>query len=330
MNSTRTPVVSVIVPVYNVERFVERAIRSVLEQSFTDFELIIVDDGGHDASMLLCDRLADDRTRILHQSNRGLAGARNTGIAEARGEFVALLDADDAWSPEKLALHVAHLQANPEVGISYSGSELIDESDNMLGIRQQPLLGRVEAHHVFCGQAIQNGSAPVFRREVLVEAALRPDGTDRVWYFDETLRRSEDVECWTRIALRTKWKFAAIRGAHTFYRVNAGGLSADVIRQLDSWDRVAEKIATYAPDFTAAYGPEARARELRYLARRSFQARDRGLAFHLACEALRTCPRLLTREPRKTLTTLLACALLRLLPEGPFHLMARALGAPTI
>ncbi len=325
-----SPTVSVIMPVYNVERFVVQAICSVLDQTFGDSELIVVDDAGSDNSIALCEVLADHRTRIVRQANRGLAGARNTGIAAARGEFIALLDSDDAWTLTKLEQHVAHLHANPEVGVSYAGSILIDEDGHQIGIRQRPRVGPATARHVFCGQTVQNGSVPVFRRAALEDAAIRPTGTDRVWYFDESLRRSEDVECWARIALTTKWRFEGLPGATTLYRVNNGGLSADVIRQLESWERVYEKISAYAPDFIARHGAEARARELRYLARRAFQIGDRGLVLRLAIDAVRAWPKLLIAEPRKTLTTLAACTLLRFLPDRPFQIVARAFGAPTV
>lgn len=328
MNQKHVPAVSVVMPVYNVGRYVERAVRSVLDQTFRDLELIVVDDGGTDNSIALCEQFEDPRIHIVSQANRGLAGARNTGIATARGAFVALLDSDDMWMPDKLERHVAQLLANPEAGVSYAGAVLIDDDDRALGIRQRPLLGRVGARHVFCGQVIQNGSIPVFRRAALEDAALRPSGTSRVWYFDETLRRSEDVECWTRIALKTKWQFAGLPGELTRYRVNTGGLSADVIRQLESWECVYEKIRAYAPGFIAAHGQEARARELRYLARRAFQIGDRGLAMTLAIEAIRVWPRLLTGETAKTLTTLAACGLLRFLPDAPFRWLARAARAP--
>jgi glycosyltransferase involved in cell wall biosynthesis len=78
-------------PVYNVERYVGEAVQSVLAQSFADFELLIVDDGGSDGSMAICRSFDDPRIRIVSQANRGLAGARNTGILAARGEFIALL-----------------------------------------------------------------------------------------------------------------------------------------------------------------------------------------------------------------------------------------------
>jgi glycosyltransferase involved in cell wall biosynthesis len=286
----------------------------VLRQTFTDFELIIVDDGGGDDSINICRSLADERTHIVHQANRGLAGARNTGIAAARGEFIALLDSDDLWEPEKLATHVAHLRSDRSVGISYTGSIFIDEEGRDIGLRQRPRVGEVTPRDVFCGKAVGNGSTPVLRRKVFDDIA-RPMPDGRVWYFDESLRRSEDVECWTRIALTTQWKIVGLPGFLTRYRLNGGGLSADVMRQLDSWNQVYDKIVGYAPGFIDRHGREARARQYRYLARRCVKMRERRLGLDLARSAVSMHPRLLWDEPVKTLVTLFACAALRLLPE---------------
>ena len=104
------PRISVVMPVYNVEDYVGAAIESVLSQSFTDFELIIVDDGGTDDSIAICRGFTDPRICIISQANRGLAGARNTGIAAARGDYVALLDSDDRWHASKLMMHFIHLK----------------------------------------------------------------------------------------------------------------------------------------------------------------------------------------------------------------------------
>ncbi len=319
------PTVSVVMPVYNVERYVAHAIKSVLQQTYTDFELVIVDDGGSDGSMAICRNFDDPRIRIISQANRGLAGARNTGIAAARGEFVALLDSDDAMKADKLERHVTHLRAQPSLGVSYAGSDLIDDDNRLLDVRQQPKLGMVSPVDVFCGRVILNGSVPVFRRAALEDAALpSPDRSGRRWYFDETLRRSEDVECWVRLALMTSWKFGGLPGRYTEYRINRVSLSSDVIRQFASWEQACQRIAAYAPGFIARYGDKARAREVRYLARRSFQMRDRGLAVGLAAQAVRLDPWLLLQEPRKTLVTLAACMALRLLPDVK---LSRLIGA---
>ena len=121
-----TPLISVIMPVYNVEAYVGEAIASVIGQSFANWELIIIDDGGCDASMVICRMFADKRIRIITQANRGLAGARNTGIAAAQGRYIALLDSDDRWHPDKLLMHMIHLEADASVDVSYAGSRMID------------------------------------------------------------------------------------------------------------------------------------------------------------------------------------------------------------
>ena len=97
--------ISVIVPVYNVEKYLAKCVESVLKQSFTDWELILVDDGSKDMSGRICDGYAvpDGKVRVIHQENRGLSGARNTGIEAARGEYLIFLDSDDYWDPSVLA-----------------------------------------------------------------------------------------------------------------------------------------------------------------------------------------------------------------------------------
>ena len=130
------PKISVIMPVYNVERFVADAVRSVLAQSFEDFELLIIDDVSPDSSIAICLSFDDPRIRIIrHRQNRGLAGARNTGIRHAEGDFLAFIDSDDCWHAEKLKRHVAHLNEHPDVGVSFSRSAFIDED----GIAEQLL-----------------------------------------------------------------------------------------------------------------------------------------------------------------------------------------------
>ena len=139
-----TPRVSVVIPLYQTEVYIASALRSVLAQTFRDFEVLVVDDGSRDRGPDIARGTGDARVRVVVQENRGLAGARNTGIREARGAIVALLDADDLWEPEKLARHVAHLDADVSLDISFSASRLIDDDGNDLGLVQSPLGGRLE------------------------------------------------------------------------------------------------------------------------------------------------------------------------------------------
>lgn len=108
------PLVSVIIPVYNCDRYLEQAIRSVLDQHYRPLELIVVDDGSEDHSADIAQSFKE--VRYLHQPNQGVAAARNTGIAGAHGEFLAFLDADDLWPPNKLSAQVLYMLEHPQTG----------------------------------------------------------------------------------------------------------------------------------------------------------------------------------------------------------------------
>lgn len=310
-----TPIVSIVMPVYNTAKYVEAAIDSVLAQTFDKFELLIIDDAGSDQSIDLCRAYSDPRIRIISQANRGLAGARNTGIRNARGQFVALLDSDDLWEPQKLERHIAHLRQNPRIGISFAASTLIDDEGRFLRIVQRPKLKNISPSDVFLRNPVGNGSAPVLRRAVFDDIAFFNPAREELDYFDESFRQSEDIECWCRMALTTDWEFEGIRGAYTRYRINEGGLSANVVKQFDTWSRVKERVTQLDPQFASKWGAYAEAFQLRYLARRCVRMGEGAMAWTLMKDAMRTCPRIMLMEPAKTLTTLAAAAIIRLLPS---------------
>ncbi len=314
-----TPIVSVVMPVYNTAKYVESAVASVLAQTFEDFELLIIDDAGQDNSIELCRAFDDPRIRIISQANRGLAGARNTGIRKARGQFIALLDSDDLWEAKKLEKHVDHLWRSPQVGISYAASSMIDDDGNFLRIVQRPKLTNVTPRDVFLRNPVGNGSAPVIRKAVFDDIAFVNVARNELDYFDESFRQSEDIECWCRMALMTHWRFEGIAGAHTRYRINEGGLSANVVKQFETWSRVKARVTELNPEFAAKWGRYAEAYQKRYLARRCFRMGEGSLAWSLMKEALQTCPRILLEEPAKTLTTLAAVFVLRFRPQRLNH-----------
>lgn len=309
-----TPLVSVIMPVYNTARYVESALNSVLAQTFEDFEILIIDDQGTDNSIQLCRRCSDPRIRIISQENRGLAGARNTGIRNARGRFLAFLDSDDSWEAEKLALHVAHLMTSPSVGVSYAASSMIDDDGEFLRIVQRPKLYKISAKDVFLRNPVGNGSAPVIRAEVFRDIEFYSDDKPYVQYFDETFRQSEDIECWTRIALSTGWKFEGLDAVLTRYRINEGGLSANVIRQFETWCRLKDKVNTIDPVFAKKCAAKAEGFQLRYLARRCIRMGDGAMALSLVQDALKTSPMIAVQEPLKTMTTVAAAVFMRVMP----------------
>ncbi|WP_170599921.1 glycosyltransferase family 2 protein [Ruegeria arenilitoris] len=313
------PQASIIVPAYNTAATLTETLASLLSQTHDDFEIIIVDDGSQDETPAIARAHATDpKVRVIRQENRGLAGARNTGIAAARGDFVGFCDADDLWLPEKLATHVRHLQAEPDVAISYSGSAMVDEGGRLMRVRQSPRLRDVTAAHVLKRNPIGNGSAAVMRKSALLHLACRPAfETKRDWVFDETFRQSEDIECWLRLMLTTDWQIGGVPGLLTRYRIHATGLSAALDRQLQAWERMVDKLRPLNPEFFARHEAAARAYQLRYLARRAVSNLDAHKAWELAQRSVSTSALPVIEEPAKTLTTIIAAAALRAVGPAP-------------
>ncbi|WP_170448079.1 glycosyltransferase family 2 protein [Ruegeria arenilitoris] len=325
------PQASIIVPAYNTAATLAETLASLLSQTHDDFEIIIVDDGSQDETPAIARAHATDpKVRVIRQENRGLAGARNTGIAAARGEFVGFCDADDLWLPEKLATHVRHLQAEPDVAISYSGSAMVDEGGRLMRVRQSPRLRDVTAAHVLKRNPIGNGSAAVMRKSALLDLAYRPAfETKRDWVFDETFRQSEDIECWLRLMLTTDWQIGGVPGLLTRYRIHATGLSAALDRQLQAWERMVDKLRPLNPEFFARHEAAARAYQLRYLARRAVSNLDAHKAWELAQRSVSTSALPVIEEPAKTLTTIIAAAALRAVGPAPVVQAGRLLRRQT-
>jgi glycosyltransferase involved in cell wall biosynthesis len=312
--------VSVIIPTYNAEKFIAKTVRSVLDQTYQDFEILIIDDASPDRSVEICQQFQDDRLRIISQANRGLPGARNTGIRAAQGEYIAFLDADDLWLPEKLATHVKHLDSRPDVGISFSYSAFIDDNDVLTGLHQKPKrLEHITPDYVLCRNPIGNGSAAVLRREVFDDIAFDDDkhGVVEPCYFDERIRHlmAEDIECWLRISLTTQWKMVGIPQSLTLYRIHAHGLSANTVKQLEALEFVIEKTRRYAPEAIAACEAKAKAYHLQYIARRAVTLGDGRLAVKMVNRALASDWRIMLEEPQKVAITISAAYLLKALPK---------------
>lgn len=135
------PTVSVIIPSYNHEKFIEECIQSVLNQSFQDFEIIITDDASTDLTIKILEQFHDPRIKLFrHLSNQGASVATNNCIAHASGKYIAMLSSDDAWYPEKLAIQVEYLEEHPEIGAVFGKAEWIDEAGQPLTHHNFPYL----------------------------------------------------------------------------------------------------------------------------------------------------------------------------------------------
>ncbi|HBR15685.1 MAG TPA: hypothetical protein DD723_09160 [Candidatus Omnitrophica bacterium] len=184
------PKVSVIIPTYNRSDFIGRAIESVLKQTFQDYEIIIVDDGSTDETreIVLWLSKVNDKIKYFYQPNKGVSAARNRGLEEAKGEFIAFLDSDDSWAPEKLALQVKILEEHPRVGIVYAIMPMVDEKGESLGATQE------HSGNNFKDLIVKGGhyptSAVITRKASFQKAGL----------FDEAMPILEDIDMWLRIA----------------------------------------------------------------------------------------------------------------------------------
>ena len=302
---------TIVIPVFNGTSTLREAIDSALAQTYPHFEVLVVDDGSTDGSADIVRSYDDNRLRMVQQANGGLNSARNTGIREARANYIGLLDADDLWEPTKLAKQMAHLDSDPTIGLSFAGSWMIDLDSNPTGLHQTPQVTGITPSDLLYRNPVGNGSTPVMRRAALDEIAHRHPVEGHICWFDEELRQSTDIECWIRLSLKTNWKIAGIEEALTGYRVNPAGLSANVLRQFDTWLQMVQKTAAYAPEFIAEHGALAKACQLRYLARRAVSLRQPGLAWSFARASVASSPRILLDQPLKTITTVGAAGVLR-------------------
>jgi glycosyltransferase involved in cell wall biosynthesis len=183
------PQVSVIIPAYNQARYLGLAIQSVLDQTYADFEVVVVDDGSTDATAQVAQGFSDRRVRYVFQSNRGLSAARNTGLRNSSGRLVTFLDSDDEFLPDKLSWLAALFDQQPDLGLAAGQAVLIDEAGQPTG---QPFASRLatDPAQLVLGNPLHVGSV-----------LLRRDWQEKVGYFDERLRSYEDWDMWLRLAL---------------------------------------------------------------------------------------------------------------------------------
>ncbi len=223
------PVVSVIIPTYNRSNYLKRSIQSVLEQTFTDFEVIVINNFSTDNTLEIIASFADTRIKVYNFKNDGIiAKSRNKGIMHSVGKYIAFLDDDDLWCPDKLELQVKVLNENSDKHIIYSNAIIVDEHDarKVLLLRpEQPKVGQVFSDLVY------ENFVPILtvliRREVYETIGPFSEDAD--------LRGSEDYEYWLRASL--VFNFEYMNKELALYRVHGGSISGAINRPL-LWQKV--------------------------------------------------------------------------------------------
>jgi glycosyltransferase involved in cell wall biosynthesis len=188
MNNAQQPAVSVIIPVYNGTNYLGEAIESVLAQTFTDYELIVIDDGSTDRTWNIIQSYGQ-LLRGVQKSNGGVASALNRGLKEMHGRWFAWLSHDDLWLPTKLEYQVNFLLKSPQFKACYTDYFIIDSQGVILKEVETPWYPRQQAARIMFGQMYMGGST------MLIERAC----FERAGWFSETLRTTQDVDMWMRL-----------------------------------------------------------------------------------------------------------------------------------
>lgn len=235
---------SVVITSYNYGLYIRESIESVLSQTYDDYEIIIVDDGSRDNTKEIVSTYSSDkRIKYFYQDNAGQPKAKNRGICESCGEFIAFLDADDIWMPTKLEKQFI-LFADPEVGVVYSRRQWIDPNSVEISGNERILQRGMILDHIFVDNFVCFSSS-VIRRSYL----------EQVGYFDETLPMGIDYDLWIRLASVCKFDF--VGEPLVKYRTGHSNLSKNTMKRYEcaqaimrknlANSQICKKISWYVP-----------------------------------------------------------------------------------
>jgi hypothetical protein len=232
------PVVSVVMPVFNGERFLREAIDSILSQTFSDFEFIIINDGSTDGTASILDSYvgSDPRVQVYHQQNKGVTQSRNRACGLARGKYLAQIDADDIAVRDRLQWQIEFMEKHAEIGVVGGAVELIDSAGSVLDcwhypVENEEIKGALLLHNTLASPAV------VIRKE----AFLSVGGYRRP--FD---RRAEDYDLWLRIADR--WRLANLEAVVLKYRIHPDQATCRGLREDSLYALAARAFASLRRD----------------------------------------------------------------------------------
>ncbi len=281
------PLCSVLIPAFNVERYIGEAVESALAQTYRPLEVVIVNDGSTDGTHdAVAPYLSEPEVVYVEQANRGLAGARNSGLAASRGALVALLDGDDVWMPDRLDRCIAKLLDEPSLGWVTSDTYLLEH-----GVRTDRRYydyadGTIAPDHQLDEIARRNF--------IFVGAVIRRVLFDRYGAFDESQRRAEDYDLWIRFMLGGE-RVGFVEDALGWYRLRSDSLSSNSVAQ---WEAHLDVLERHLPALEAQ-GAHGDAVACSALVRRLSQRGDRRGAAQFAADGrARTGP--LVAEARAT------------------------------
>jgi glycosyltransferase involved in cell wall biosynthesis len=229
------PKVSVIIPAYNAMAYLPETLESVLNQTFTDFEVLIINDGSPDGIVEWASEIKDSRVKLISQENQGLSGARNTGIWSSQGEYLAFLDADDIWEAKKLEKQVEYLEKHLDVGLVSSWIANVDRNGNFIDLYDCSEGGKDLTKELFRSNILYCGSTPLVRRICF----------EKVGFFERSLSSAADWDMWLRIAVH--FPIFVIQEPLVQYRRYPNSMSTNFRLMIQELDEVMERSVQLAP-----------------------------------------------------------------------------------
>jgi glycosyltransferase involved in cell wall biosynthesis len=228
-NEESEDTVSVIIPVYNGQKFIRKAIQSVLEQTYPDIQIVVVNDGSTDATQQIVESEFGGKVTLVSQKNGGLSNARNSGMRASTGKYVAFLDADDWWDPRKVEVQVRELKKNPDAAAHYTGLMLVQESDGTMEVNTP-----IDAATLW--PQLRWGNPGIPPSSVMMKLSLLRE----LGGFDESIRACEDWVMWFRIVRQSR--FVMSTEPLTYYLVSPGGLSGNADFMYDTFMKILDRL----------------------------------------------------------------------------------------
>ena len=228
------PLISIIIPAYKVAPFIKETLNSVFAQTFTDYEVIVINDGSPDSDELeQALQSYGEQIIYLRQDNRGAGAARNAGLRAARGRFTAFLDGDDIWMPNFLSEQVRLIESDGGYDLVYADAVNFGESAwaGKKSMESNPSEGEVTFEALLAGQCCVITSAVLARRDLIMQAGL----------FDESLPNSQDFDLWLRLARDAKARITYQRAVLVRRRIYEGSLARDAVKSFNGELRVLAK-----------------------------------------------------------------------------------------
>jgi len=298
--------ISVVIPVFNGEKTIKETINSVLKQTFSQFELIVINANSTDATLEIISRIKDDRIKIFSYPKANVAVNRNRGFYHSVGEFISFLDADDLWTPDKLEAQYKALVENPNAAVAYSWTNCIDETGKFLRpCRTVAVTGNVYSH-LLLDDFIGNGSNVMIRRQDFIT----------IGGFDELLTNAQDSDLWLRLA--ANYQFVVVAKSQILYRISANSMSADVCKMEKACLQVIERTFNQTPISLQYLKPYSLANTYKGLLYRTLEGqpeRKKGwIAAKFLTQTIRTDPSILFKKI--TLKIFLKLVIITILPSN--------------